>query len=151
MLRKDFTVDAYQIYEAKVMGADAVLLICALLDTKTLRAYLDICNKLGISALVETHDEREIDSAVAAGAKLIGVNNRNLKDFTVDFSNAVNLRKRIPEDALYVAESGVANREQVKALARIGADAVLMGEALMKAENRMHFLTELQEAASESN
>lgn len=151
MLRKDFTVDEYQIYEAKVMGADAVLLICALLDMETLRAYLGICEELGISALVETHDEREIDSAVAAGARLIGVNNRNLKDFTVDFSNAVNLRKRIPVDALYVAESGVSTKEQVKALAEIGADAVLMGEALMKARDCMHFLTELQEAASESN
>lgn len=151
MLRKDFTIDAYQLYEAKVMGADAVLLICALLDTKTLQEYLGICEALGISALVETHDECEIDSAVKAGAKLIGVNNRNLKDFTVDFSNAVNLRQRIPEEALYVAESGVSTKEQVKTLAQIGADAVLMGEALMKAEDRMQFLKELQEEVRESN
>ena len=107
MIRKDFTVDEYQIYQAKLMGADAVLLICAILDTDTIARYLSICDSLGLSALVETHDESEIDSAVAAGAKLIGVNNRNLKDFSVDFSNAARLRDRIPENCLYVAESGV--------------------------------------------
>lgn len=101
MLRKDFTVDEYQIYEAKRMGADAVLLICALLDTKTLARYLTLCDNLGISALVETHDEAEIRSAVSAGARLLGVNNRNLKDFTVDLSNATRLRDKIPPTAFF--------------------------------------------------
>ncbi|MGN1030643.1 MAG: indole-3-glycerol phosphate synthase TrpC, partial [Butyricicoccaceae bacterium] len=100
MIRKDFTVDEYQIYQAKRMGADAVLLICAILDTKTIARYLELCDTLGLSALVETHDESEIQSAVDAGAKLIGVNNRNLKDFSVDFSNAARLRDRIPADCL---------------------------------------------------
>ena len=96
MLRKDFTVDEYQLYEAKLLGADAVLLICALLDTKTISRYLAICDTLGLSAVVEAHDAVEIQSAVAAGARVIGVNNRNLKDFSVDFSNASGLRKLIP-------------------------------------------------------
>lgn len=134
MIRKDFTVDEYQIYEAKVMGADAVLLICALLDTDTIRKYLEICDTLGISALVETHDEEEIASAVAAGARLIGVNNRNLKDFSVNFENAKRLREKIPKEAVFVAESGVKGEKDVRSLCGIGADAVLMGEALMRAE-----------------
>lgn len=145
MIRKDFTVDEYQIYEAKVMGADAVLLICALLDTDTIRRYLNICEKLGITALVEAHDEQEIASAVVAGARVIGVNNRNLKNFTVDFSNAVHLREQIPKDLLYVAESGVSSAEDVKSLADIGADAVLMGEVLMKAEDKANMLKQMRE------
>ena len=96
MLRKDFTVSDYQLYQSRLMGADCVLLICALLDTKTLAQYLAVCDELGLSALVETHDADEIRSAVAAGAKIIGVNNRNLKDFSVDFSSAARLRDRIP-------------------------------------------------------
>ena len=107
MIRKDFTVDAYQIYEAKCMGADAVLLICALLPTETIREYLKICDDLGLTALVETHDENEIQSALKAGARVLGVNNRNLKNFTVDFSNAANLREQIPANVIFVAESGV--------------------------------------------
>lgn len=99
MLRKDFTVSDYQLYQSRLMGADCVLLICALLDTKTLAQYLAVCDELGLSALVETHDADEICSAVAAGAKIIGVNNRNLKDFSVDFSNAARLRDRIPPEA----------------------------------------------------
>lgn len=144
MIRKDFTVDAYQIYQAKLMGADAVLLICAILDTKTIETYLDICNQLGLTALVEAHDEKEIQSAVAAGAKVIGVNNRNLKDFSVDFSNAARLRSFIPSDCIYVAESGVKNAEDVAALREIGADAVLMGEVLMRAENKAVLLAEMR-------
>ena len=107
MLRKDFTVSDYQLYQSRLMGADCVLLICALLDTKTLAQYLAVCDELGLSALVETHDADEIRSAVAAGAKIIGVNNRNLKDFSVNFSNAARLRDLIPPEAVYVAESGV--------------------------------------------
>lgn len=146
MIRKDFTVDEYQIYEAKCMGADAVLLICAILDTETLIRYLKICDRLGMTALVETHDEGEIDSAVKAGARVIGVNNRNLKNFTVDFSNARRLRDRIPENAVYVAESGVASLDDVAALKSIGADAVLVGEFLMRAPNRVERLCRMCEA-----
>ncbi len=139
-------VAKYQIYEAKVMGADAVLLICALLDTDTLRKYLILCRQLGMSALVETHDEQEIASAVLAGAGMIGVNNRNLKDFTVDFSNAMQLKSQIPSDVLYVAESGVASVEDVRRLALIGADAVLMGEVLMRAVDQKAMLDQMREA-----
>lgn len=144
MIRKDFTVDEYQIYQAKVMGADAVLLICSLLDTNTIARYLEICDNLNLTALVETHDAEEIRSAVAAGAKVIGVNNRNLKDFTVDFSNAARLRDLIPADALYVAESGVSCAEDVRALRGIGADAVLMGEVLMRAKDKAALLAEMR-------
>ncbi len=150
MLRKDFTVDEYQIYQAKRMGADAVLLICAILDTKTIARYLAICEELGMSALVEAHDEAEIQSAVDAGAKIIGVNNRNLKNFSVDFSNAARLRDRIPADCLYVAESGVTCAEDVAALQTIGADAVLMGEVLMRARDKSALLAQMREAAHEN-
>ncbi|MCD8096847.1 MAG: indole-3-glycerol phosphate synthase TrpC [Lachnospiraceae bacterium] len=146
MIRKDFTVDAYQIYEAKAMGADAVLLICALLSTERVREYLAICDALGLSALVETHDEKEIESAVRAGARVIGVNNRNLKNFTVDFSNASRLREQIPPDAVYVAESGVKDARDVASLSKIGADAVLVGEALMRAEDKRARLAEFRGA-----
>lgn len=144
MLRKDFTIDEYQIYEAKTLGADAVLLICALLDTKTIERYLDICHALGLSALVEAHDETEIESAVAAGAGIIGVNNRNLKNFTVDFSNAARLREKIPPEVLFVAESGVTSPHDAAALKKAGADALLVGEALMKAPDRRAALAQFQ-------
>jgi indole-3-glycerol phosphate synthase len=147
MLRKDFTVDQYQIYQAKVMGANAVLLICAILDTRTIAQYLDLCGQLGLAALVEAHDENEIASAVSAGAKIIGVNNRNLKDFSVNFDNAARLRDRIPPDCLYVAESGVHRPEDVAALKQIGADAVLMGEVLMRASDKGAMLSAMREAA----
>lgn len=147
MLRKDFTVDAYQIYEAKCMGADAVLLICSLLDSKTIAQYLDLADQLGLSALVETHNEAEIQSAVSAGARLIGVNNRNLKDFSVDVSRAARLRDKIPPAALFVAESGVRTPEDVAALKSIGAHAVLIGEALMRTSDKTAFLAKLRSAA----
>ena len=144
MIRKDFTVDEYQIYQAKLMGADAVLLICAILDTPTIARYLELCDRLGLSALVEAHDAAEIRSAVEAGARLIGVNNRNLKDFSVDFSNAARLRDLIPVDCLYVAESGVSRAEDVAALREIGADAVLMGEVLMRARDKAALLARMR-------
>ena len=147
MLRKDFTVDEYQIYQAKVMGADAVLLICAILDTATVVKYLELCDSLGLSALVEAHDEAEIASAVSAGARTIGVNNRNLKDFSVDFSNAARLRDLIPPECVYVAESGVARAEDAAALRALGADAVLMGEVLMRAKDKTALLAAMREAA----
>ena len=147
MIRKDFTVDPYQLYQAKVMGADGVLLICSLLNTETIARYLEICEDLGLCALVETHDGAEIASAVSAGARMIGVNNRNLKDFSVDFENAERLRDRIPADCLYVAESGVESPEDVKLLSRTGADAVLMGEVLMRAKDKGAMLSAMREAA----
>ncbi len=147
MLRKDFTVDEYQLYQARLMGADAVLLICALLDGKTLERYLELARALGLDALVETHDEGEIRMAVAAGARIIGVNNRNLKDFSVDFSNAARLRDLVPAECVYVAESGVAGPADVAALRRIGADGVLMGEVLMRAKNKAATLAAFREAA----
>ena len=147
MLRKDFTVDAYQIYEARVLGADAVLLICALLDTGTLREYLAICDRLGLSALVETHDEAEMQSAVAAGARLIGVNNRNLRDFSVDLGNAARLRAGAPEGTIFVAESGVSCPEDAAKLRQAGADAILVGEYLMRSPDKQGALQALREAA----
>ena len=143
MLRKDFTVCEYQLDQARVMGANAALLIVSLMDEKTLAAYLEHCEKLGIAALVETHDEEEIRKAVSAGAKIIGVNNRNLKDFSVDFENAARLRDRIPPECIYVAESGVKTPEDVQRLRRIGADAALIGETLMRSEDPAAKLREL--------
>ena len=148
MLRKDFVVDAYQIDQAKVMGADAVLLICSLLDTATIARYLERCDALGLAALVEAHDEKEIASAVSAGARIIGVNNRNLRDFSVDFGNAARLRDLIPPGTVYVAESGVTGPASVAKVVAIGADAALIGEALMRAPDKAAMLRALREAAS---
>lgn len=147
LLRKDFTVDAYQLYQAKVMGADAVLLICALLDTGTLADWLAVCDRLGLSALVETHDEAEMQSAVAAGARLIGVNNRNLKDFSVDLGNAARLRAGAPAGTIFVAESGVSCPEDAAKLRQAGADAILVGEYLMRSPDKQSALQALREAA----
>lgn len=146
MIRKDFTVDPYQIYEAKLLGADAVLLICALLDTKDIAFMLEICDMLGISAVVEAHNKPEVLSAIAAGARIIGVNNRNLKDFTVDFENALTLRQLIPNDVVYIAESGIRDVADLYALASIKADAVLIGEALMRSDNKIAALGKMKEA-----
>lgn len=146
MIRKDFTVDPYQIWEARALGADAVLLICALLDADTLARYLELAHELGMAALVEAHDEAEIQQAAAAGARIIGVNNRNLRDFSVDFDNAARLRDLIPPECLYVAESGVSSPEDAAVLARIGADAVLMGEVLMRSDDPASLLREMREA-----
>ena len=144
MLRKDFTVCEYQLDQARVMGANAALLIVSLMDERTLAAYLEHCEELGIAALVETHDEEEIRTAVSAGAKIIGVNNRNLKDFSVDFGNAARLRDRIPPECIYVAESGVRTPEDVQRLRQIGADAALIGETLMRAEDPAKTLKSLR-------
>lgn len=147
MLRKDFTVHAYQLYEARCMGADAALLICALLDARALAEMLSVCDGLGMSALVETHDEAEIRMAVSAGARVIGVNNRNLNTFAVDLSNAARLRALVPPNALFVAESGVRAAEDVAAMRQVGADAVLIGEALMRAPDRRATLAAYRRAA----
>ena len=143
-LRKDFTVDEYMIYEAKALGAAAVLLICAISTAKQLRDWLTLCDTLGLSAQVEAHDEDEVCMALDAGARIIGVNNRNLKDFSVDPDNSRRLRKLIPPDVLFVSESGVKTSEDVKALRDLGADAVLVGETLMQAKDRTAKLKELR-------
>ena len=130
-----------------MLGADAVLLICTLLDTEMIKRYLAICDSLGLSALVETHDAAEMQSAVRAGARLIGVNNRNLKDFTVDLGNAARLRQGAPDGTIFVAESGVSSPEDAAALRKTGADAILVGEYLMRAENKKQALDALREAA----
>lgn len=143
-LRKDFTVDEYMICEAKLLGASAVLLICSILTQTQVRTYIDICDTLGLSALVEAHDEAEVKMALGAGARIIGVNNRNLKDFSVDTDNSRRLRALIPPEVLFVSESGVRNAEDVAALREIGADAVLIGETLMRASDKKAKLKELR-------
>lgn len=143
-LRKDFTVDEYMIYEAKLLGASAVLLICSILSEDKIHEYIKICDSLGLSALVEAHDEAEIQSAVRAGARIIGVNNRNLKDFTVDVHNSERLRKLVPENILFVAESGIKTAEDIQVLRDAGVNAVLIGETLMKAENKKEMIDTLR-------
>ena len=143
-LRKDFTVDEYMIYQAKVLGASAVLLICSILDVGQIRDYLSICDGLGLSALVEAHDQGETEMALRAGARMIGVNNRNLRDFSVDTENSRRLRKHIPPEVLFVSESGVKCREDVARLREIGVDAVLIGETLMRAADKKAKLQELR-------
>lgn len=143
VLRKDFTVCEYQIYEAKTLGASAVLLICALLDTDTIREYIKICDTLGMSALVEAHDEGEVNSALAAGARIIGVNNRNLKDFTVDVNNSNRYRQMIPDDVLFVSESGIKTHRDIEVLQKNHTDAVLIGETLMRSDDKKATLEEL--------
>lgn len=145
-LRKDFTVDEYQIYQAKVLGASAVLLICSVLTENQTKDYIRICDELGLSALVEVHDEQEVQTAINAGARIIGVNNRNLKDFSVDTDNSRRLRELIPPGILFVSESGVRTAEDVETLRKIGADAVLIGETLMRASDKRAKLAELRGA-----
>ena len=143
VLRKDFTVCEYQIYEAKLLGAKAVLLICALLDTDTIKEYIKICDSLGISAVVEAHDEREVNSALTASARIIGVNNRNLNDFTVDVNNSTKYRSMIPRDVIFVSESGIRTHRDIQVLLDNKTDAVLIGETLMRADNKKAVLKEL--------
>ena len=143
-LRKDFTVDPYMIYEAKVLGASAILLIMSILPEKVAAEYLAIADSLGLSSLVETHNEQEVESALSIGARIIGVNNRNLKDFSVDTENSRKLRDLIPKDVLFVSESGVTCADDVRNLRAIGADAVLVGESLMRAADKTEKLRELR-------
>lgn len=143
LLRKDFTVDAYMIYQAKLMGASAVLLICSLLSEKELGEYIGIADGLGLSALVEAHDEDEAAMAVRAGARVIGVNNRDLKTFTVDIRNSIRLRKMIPPDILFVSESGIRGGEDIRELAENQVDGVLVGETLMRAGDVKKTLSEM--------
>ncbi len=143
-LRKDFTVDEYMIYEAKTLGASAVLLICSILEEEQMAEYIGICDELGLSALAEAHDEAEVVMALRAGARMIGINNRNLRDFSVDTGNSTRLRKLIPQDVLFVSESGVGSADDVAALREAGADAVLVGETLMRAADKKARLQELR-------
>ncbi|MCE5201314.1 MAG: indole-3-glycerol phosphate synthase TrpC, partial [Synergistaceae bacterium] len=136
VLRKDFTIDPYQIFEAKILGASAILLICALLDTDTLSEYISLTDSLGLSAIVEAHDKTEISSAVNAGARIIGVNNRDLRTFEIDISTSLRLREFVPENIIFVAESGIRTASDVEALRAGGADAVLIGETLMRSEDK---------------
>lgn len=143
-LRKDFTVDTYMIDMARVLGASAVLLIVAILEPGELKEYMAYADELGLDALVEAHDEKEVETALGAGARIIGVNNRNLKDFSVDTDNSARLRRLIPNDVIFVSESGVKDAEDIRALREIGVDAVLIGEALMRAEDKRAKLDSLR-------
>lgn len=143
-LRKDFTVDKYMIDQAKVLGAAAVLLICAILTEEQIKAYLSLCDELGLSALVEVHDERETKTALRAGARIIGVNNRNLKDFSINPDNSRRLRAMVPREVLFISESGVKGPEDVAKLRQMGADGVLVGETLMRAQDKKAALGKLR-------
>lgn len=143
-LRKDFTVSEYMIYEARLLGASAVLLIVSLLSEAQLQEYLALCRELGLSALTEAHSAEEIGTAVRAGASVIGVNNRNLRDFSVDTGNSAALRELVPPGVLFVSESGVTGAADTEKLREIGADAVLVGEALMRASDKKAKIRELR-------
>lgn len=143
-IRKDFTVDDYMIYEAKILGAKAVLLICSILTPQQISDYIKICDSLGISALTEAHDEEEIKMAVDCGARIIGVNNRNLKDFSVDTDNSRRLRELVPENVIFVSESGIRSAEDIGKLRECGVNAVLIGETLMRAADKSAKLAELR-------
>ena len=132
------------IYEAKNIEADAVLLICAILSPMQLSEYAGIARELGLSALVEAHDEKEVEMALAAGARIVGVNNRNLKDFTVDIHNSVRLRELVPENILFVSESGMKTRQDIEELEQNGTNAVLIGETLMRSADKKEVLQELR-------
>ena len=147
VLRKDFTVDEYMLYEAKLLGASAVLLITAILSAGQLSEYTGICDELGLSALVEVHDEEEAQRAADCNARIIGVNNRNLKDFSVDTQNSRRLRRLIPEDILFVSESGVRDEADIRRITELGADAVLIGETMMRAADKRAMLEALKRGA----
>lgn len=146
ILRKDFTVDEYMIYEAKTIGASAILLICAILNDNQLKEYTEIAHELGLSVLVEAHDETEVNRALKCGAKIIGVNNRDLRDFTVDITNSIRLRKMVPQDYVFVSESGIKTKEDIANLRNNGTNAVLIGETLMRCSDKKAALDNLKGA-----
>ena len=146
ILRKDFTIDEYMIYEAKTLGASAILLIVSILDDVQLKEYLDLAHDLGLSAIVETHDANEIRTAIDAGAEIIGVNNRNLADFTVDIENSINLRRLVSDDIIFISESGIKTAEDVRKLKENNVDAVLIGETLMRSDDKKAMIEELKNA-----
>ena len=144
VLRKDFTVDEYMIYEAKVIGASCILLICAILEFDTLKKYLELAHSLGLSAIVEAHDEDEVKMALESGAKIIGVNNRDLRTFTVDINNSARYRKMVPEDIVFISESGIKTAEDIQKLRENGTDAVLIGETFMRSPDKKRALDTLR-------
>lgn len=144
ILRKDFTISPYMIYEAKLIGASAILLIVSILDDNQIKEYLELADELGLSSIVETHDEKEIERALNAGARIIGVNNRNLKDFTVDIHNSVNLRKNVPEDIIFISESGIKTPEDVRILKENNVNGVLIGETLMRSDDKKTLIEALK-------
>lgn len=144
ILRKDFVIDPYMIYEAKVIGASAILLIVSILTDEQLKEYIELADSLGLSALVEAHNKTEIKRALDANARIIGVNNRNLKDFTVDISNSINLRKHVPEDIIFISESGIKTPNQVKTLIENNVNGVLIGETLMRSNDKQTLIRELK-------
>lgn len=143
VLRKDFTVDEYMIYQARALGASAVLLICAILDDSALSAYRQLAEELGLDALVEAHDEAEVERALRAGAKIVGVNNRDLRTFQVDMANSIRLRNLAPRDVVFVSESGIRTSEDIQRLYSNRVDAVLIGETLMRSADKKAMLEEL--------
>ncbi len=145
VLRKDFIIDSYQIYESRVIGADAVLLICAVLSYGVLKEFLETAQGLGMSCLVEAHDKEEIEAALKAGAKIIGVNNRNLRTFEVDFGNSMKLRRLVSDDKIFVSESGIKTKKHIDILKANDVNAVLIGEELMKSGNIAERLRELKD------
>jgi len=142
-LRKDFVIDPYQIYEAKLLGAKAVLLICALLEPQTLSSFIVLADELALDCLVEIHSEAEAEEAIRAGSRIIGINNRDLTTFNVDTGLASRLRGSIPSGVLTVAESGIKSADDVRAIKETGVDAVLIGESLMRSGDRKRFLQEM--------
>ena len=150
-LRKDFTVDERMIYEAKALGASAALLICSILDDAQLKRYLALCDELGLTALVETRDEDQIRRALNFGTRVVGVNNRNLRDFSVDMTASARLRDLVGDKALFVAESGISRSEDVAQLREIGVDAVLVGETLMRAPDKRAALRALRGLPNDEN
>ena len=144
VLRKDFIVTEYQIYEARILGSSALLLICALLSDAQLERYLGLCENLGMEALVEAHDETEVDRALRVGARILGVNNRDLRTFEVDLHTSLRLRNLVPSSILYVSESGITGAEDARLLETHGVDAILVGELLMRSYNKAKILKELK-------
>lgn len=144
VLRKDFIIDEYQIYQAKLIGADAILLICAILDETTLNKFLNLAKSLKLSCLVETHNEEEVKKALNSGANILGVNNRDLKTFTVDINTSLKLRKLIPENKILISESGIKTAQDIKILKENGFNGALIGESMMLSKNKVQFLSELK-------
>ena len=144
LLRKDFVVDSYMIYEAKLLGASAVLLICAILTDDTLAEYINIAHSLGLSALVETHSEEEVSMALSAGARVVGVNNRNLETFEVDITLSERLKKLVPPDIIFISESGISQPVDIVKLREIGANAALIGESIMRKSDKVAEINRLR-------
>ena len=144
VLRKDFTIDSYMIYQAKIAQASLILLIVAILSDGQLKDYLKLAKELGLAAIVEVHDETELKRALRAKSKIIGINNRNLKDFSVNFNNSLKLKKLIPADIPVIAESGIKTKTDIKLLKKAGINGVLIGETFMKAKNKAEIINDFK-------